>query len=177
MHRQVHVGGLEKRELLERLVASGVRTNALADELFADDRFTTSPVRTLLDVEQVRVSDLGLPSGGTIDQIVGRAAERGLALCPLELGPHLRLVLTDQPESPTGLERRNRAPDGSITIASAALSADESVPKGFYLLHAGGERWLRGYRSWSGHPWSAEDAFVFVRSPGAGQVGAGVERG
>ena len=64
-----------------------------------------------------------------------------------------------------------------VTVASAPLCDDEEVPKGFYLRRIEGVLWLRGYQSWSGHVWSGEDTFVFVRSaPGAFEIPMTSER-
>lgn len=129
------------------------------------ERFTTSPARTPVEAVQFRVAELGLPGGGRFAQIVRRAAQRCLDVCPLELGPHLRLALLHQPQSVSEEPAaRGRAPVGSITVASAELSSDDNLPKGFYLRRIRGVLWLRGYRSWAGHLWSPEDELVFVRS-------------
>ena len=162
--RALRIGGLDKAELLAALQAAGVRLNPLAETLFADDRFGTSREHVLVETVQVTAAELGLADGGTFDAIVARAAERGLALCPLELAPHLRLALLDQPEGAIGQPvTQHRAPPGSITIASAPVSDDEEAPRGFYVRRIEGVLWLRGYQSWSGHVWSGEDVFVFVK--------------
>ena len=167
MHH-LYVGGVAKPELLLRLQAAGVRLNAFADALFADDRFTTLPEPSLVHAVEISVAQLGLRSGGTFAQVVEQAAARELVLCPLELGPHLRLALMNQSEGSVGRPPvRNCAPPGSMTVASAPLSADENVPKGFYLRVIDGVPWLRGYRSWSGNVWNADDVFVFARSQNA----------
>jgi hypothetical protein len=162
--RLIRVGGVGKAELLSRLQRAGVRLNDAAQALFADDRFTTAPVSSLIEVAELSVANLGLPDGATIAPIVERAAGLGLVACPLELGPHLRLQYTDQPEGFLGQPpSRHRAPPGSVTIASAPLDDGEDTPKGFYLRRIEGALWLRGYRSWDGHVWSPEDVFVFAR--------------
>lgn len=150
--------------MLARLQAAGVHLNPHAETLFADERFTTSRERVPVECVTVTAAELGLPEGGTFDAIVARAAERGLKLAPLELAPHLRLAMLDQPEGAIGQPAtEHRAPPGSITIASAPLCDDEDVPCGFYLRRIEGVLWLRGYQSWSGHVWNGEDAFVFVK--------------
>jgi hypothetical protein len=101
-------------------------------------------------------------NGATIGQIHARVAQLGLLLCPLELGPHLRLQFLDQPEGHVGHARsKHCAPPGSITIASPHLTDDDDTPKGFYLRCISGTLWLRGYRSGPGHTWSSDDRFVF----------------
>lgn len=172
--RLVCIGGIRKDRLLEVLSSSGIRLNALAFQLFHDPRFAVSPIRGRISIECVSVSGLGLSEGGTYDQVVAAAMKRGLVQCPLELGPQLRLAFTGQPEAGSGEPlTRNKAPRGSLTVASAPLDSDESTPKGFYLRRIEGTLWLRGYRSWPGHVWSADDEFVFAveRTPHADGAG------
>ena len=92
--------------------------------------------------------------------LVSRALASGLGECPLELGPHLRLQFSDQPEAPD-LPTAHRAPPGSLTVASRPLDDGDESPQGFYLRRVGGVSWLRGYRSWAGHVWSPGDVLVF----------------
>ncbi|MBV9110502.1 MAG: helicase, partial [Gemmatimonadetes bacterium] len=97
MPRAVHlvrVGGATKAELLTRLAAAQVQLNQLAKDLFADPRFTTATTVSVIEAVEISVSELGLPSGGTTSQLFERATFAGLSLCPLELGPHLRLQFT-----------------------------------------------------------------------------------
>jgi hypothetical protein len=169
LQRTVRSGGVDKAELLARLEAAGVLLNEAGRTLFADPRFTTSASAGPVDVAATSVAALGFPEGATFAPIVERAAARGLFLCPLELGPHLRLQLPDPPEGSIGHPAtQHRAPPGSLTLASAPLAEDDETPKGFYLRRIEGVPWLRGYRSWPGHRWSPEDMLVFVRRPDPG---------
>lgn len=160
--RSVTVGGLSKTALLQALRQNAIRLNEAAEQLFASPAFTTAAtVYTLLTVE-LTVADLGFPAGATIAAIHERANELWLGLCPLEMGAYLRLQYLEQPEGYWGqpvLEQR--APSGSITIASASLVGDDEFPKGFYLRRIQGVLWLRGYRSGGDHLWSPDDHFVF----------------
>lgn len=106
--------------------------------------------------------ELGFPEGGVTAAVHRRASDHGLSVCPLELGPHMRLQTLDQPEAPFEASR-HRAPPGSITIASAPLSSDPAVPQGFYLRRVDGTLWLRGYRCAAEHVWSAGDRLLFCR--------------
>jgi hypothetical protein len=162
--RIIRVGGASKSELLSKLELTGVRLNNAALALFSDERFTTSATGSLIEIVELSVGSLGFRDGATFAQIVDRATEAGLSLCPLELGPHFRLQYTDQPEGSLGQPPSlHRAPPGSITVANAPLADDEETPKGFYLRRIEGALWLRGYRSWPGHIWSPEDILVFSR--------------
>src|SRR5882672_9549656 len=116
---RVRIGGATKSELLSKLDEAHVCLNLLAQALFADSRFTTAAVTSLVEVAEVSVAGLGLCRGATFVQIVGRAASGGLSLCPLEVGPYLRLQLTNQPEGFLGqTTSQNCAPPGAITVAS-----------------------------------------------------------
>lgn len=161
--RSVAVGGAMKPELLSLLEAAGVKLNAMAMRLFDDARFDTAPSKAILRTCEISLNSLGFSSGATIDAIHARAAEHGLVPGPLELGPHMRLQLLDQPEGRIdNAEARHQAPNGSVTVASIPVSDDEDFPCGFYLRRIEGALWLRGYQSWSGHLWNPEDRFVFV---------------
>jgi len=165
VRRSVRIGGVSKPELLNRLSIAGVQLNEAAHALFADDRFTASADSAIVDAVEVSVAWLGFPSGATFAEVVAAAASHGLALCELELAAHLRLQFTDQPEGAAGQPpSRNRAPPGALTVASVPISEDDEVPKGFYLRRIDGVLWLRGYRSWADHQWSADDVFVFAET-------------
>jgi hypothetical protein len=163
--RVVTIGGLSKAELLQQLQRHHVSLNESADRLFASDRFTTAPARISLTSVELGVGDLGFPQGATSAEMYARAVALGLSLCPLELGPHLRLSYLDQPEGYWGHPlRQHQAPSGSITIASEPLLPDDDFPKGFYLRRIRGELWLRGYRSGPEHVWNSDDRLLFCQA-------------
>jgi hypothetical protein len=162
--RVVTIGGLTKAELLEQLQRNAILLNESADKLFASDRFTTAATRRAWTTVELTVRDLGFSNGATTAAIYARAAALGLGLCPLELGPHLRLHYRDQPEGYWGQPlRHHQAPSGSITIASEPLTHDDDFPKGFYVRRIKGELWLRGYRAGPEHVWEADDHLLFCQ--------------
>jgi hypothetical protein len=163
--RVVTIGGLSKSELLQQLQNNHVSLNESADRLFACDRFTTAQTRHSLTTVELTVRDLGFPQGVTTAQVYARAAALGLTLCPMELGPHLRLSYLDQPEGFWGQPlRQHQAPSGSVTVASEPLLRDDDFPKGFYVRRIKGELWLRGYRAGPEHVWEADDHLLFCRA-------------
>jgi hypothetical protein len=160
--RTVIVGGMTKSELIEELHRNAISMNESGERLFASDHFTTSETRYSVTTVELTVRDLGFPRGATIAEIYARAGALGLGLCPIDLGPHLRLQYLDQPEGDWGNPpRRHQAPYGSITIASEKLTEDDDFPKGFYLRRIKGVLWLRGYRSRPEHVWEPDDHFIF----------------
>ncbi len=163
MARPVRVGGMRKHALLDALEVQHVALNPAARALFADPRFTIAEVSSVIETIELSVAALGFCDGGTSAQLFERALELGLSPCPLELGPHLRLQWLDQPEgSVGGAPTQHRAPPGSVTVASRALSDETDVPKGFYLRKIEGVLWLRGYWSDDENVWNPDDRFVFM---------------
>lgn len=146
VYRTVCVGGIPKGVLLADLEGRGVRLNDYGRALFAHANFQVASTVAMISTIELTVAMLGYPLGETIEQIHGRVADLGLVLCPIELGPHLRLQCLDQPEGHAGYPpSSHRAPTGSIASASPALADDDLVPKGFYLRRIEGVLWLRGY--------------------------------
>lgn len=161
--RMIEVGGFTKSQLIQNLQQHSILMNESAERLFADDNFTTSDLIYSVKTVELTVNDLGFPAGATTAQIFERAYEVGLNLCPLELGPHLRLQYLDQPEGYLGKPSfQHRAPYGSITIASEILTEDEDFPKGFYIRRIESVLWLRGYCAGHHHVWSPDDHFMFL---------------
>lgn len=161
----IRIGAAHKAELLSRLDAADVKLNDYARALFADDRFTTSPAGSTIEIKELKVSELGLREGGTYERIVAQAKGVGLSECPLEAAPHLRLQSLDQPEG--SLDKppsRHCAPYGSVTVAALLPAGD--LMTGFYLRRIDGELWLRGFRCSADHGWSPEDVFAFAAISG-----------
>jgi len=160
--RTVTVGGLTKLELMEELQRNAISMNESGERLFGSDRFSTSATPYSVTTIELTVRDLGFSQGFAISEIHARTIALGLALCPIELGPHLRLHYLDQLEGYWGKPLpQHRAPYGSITIASGQITEVDDFPKGFYLRCIQGEFWLRGYRSGPEHVWKPDDHFIF----------------
>jgi hypothetical protein len=165
---RITLGVGSKAQLRNELARASVKLNPLAERLFVDERFQTAQEEVTVEITAVSVASLGHKRGATFGSVTASAGKVGLLLCPLELGPRLRLRYTNQPESEASVgASKGEAPSGAITVASAAPPDDEDRPWGFYLLQAGGETWLRGYRSWSGHVWASKDMFLFLRNHSA----------
>ena len=165
--RTVEVGGLTKSQLIQKLQQSAILLNEYAEKLLADDKFTISETKYSLQTVELTVSNLGFPDGANTAQIFKRASDLGLELCPLKLGPFLRLAYLDQPEGYSGNpEQRHQAPSGSITIASEILNDDDNFPKGFYIRRINGVLWLRGYIADHLHIWNPDDRFIFSTKKG-----------
>ena len=149
-HLDFEVGGLTKPALRTALGRRGIQLNEYGERLFEDERWSVSSkpyeVRTVV----VRVSDLCPGGMVTSEEVYAAAGKAGLAVCPLEVGPYMRLQYEEQREEPR------------LTLASTRVSEDESFPAGFYLSTRGDGLWLRGYTASLDYAWSPEERFVFV---------------
>jgi hypothetical protein len=82
----------------EALDAARMRVGNSADEILGRPAFPFSKTKAELDLVVLTAADLGFPTGSTpIAEIYRRALQRGLELCPAELGPQLRLQYVNQP--------------------------------------------------------------------------------
>jgi hypothetical protein len=164
----LRIGGMAKSQLLAALREHNIQLNEAAEVLFADRRFTTRGDEHVVAIAALSVAELGFTDGATYGEIVRRALDAGLAECPLEVGPHLRLKFRDQPDSADGRPlTHGRAPPGSLLVASTPLDARDETPKGFYLRHVDRVLWLRGYWSSPEHILSAGDVLVFSKGSAA----------
>lgn len=163
INRLVKVGGHTKSQLIQNLKQGSILLNEFAEKLFADDKFTVSDEKYSVSTVELKVRNLGYSEGATIPQIYKKANQLGLELCPLELGPYLRIEYLDQPEGNSNTYQQNKAPYGSITVASKILTDDHNFPKGFYLRKIDGTLWLRGYVCDDTHIWEPDDHFIFVK--------------
>jgi hypothetical protein len=163
---KIAYGGMNPSQLLEALKANYIQLNASAIALFEHPNFVTSRLQSQLEVVQVSVADLGFANGGTTQDIYAKACTHGLVLCPIEFAAYYRFGYLEQPEGSIGFApTQHCAPPGSVTIASQAISQDDTVPKGFYLRRIEGVLWLRGYHCDAAHVWSSQDVFALAATP------------
>lgn len=158
----LRVGGQTRTELTRRLGEAGVLLNAHAETLLEHPAFD-DPEPRVLQVELLTVADLGLPEGGTLPQVLAAGADLGLAPCPLETAPYLRLAMPDQAGAPDSVLSAGRAPTGAVHVVSAPVSEDVEHPKGFYLRVVDGQAWLRGFRCDDTYVWGPEQRVALVR--------------
>lgn len=161
--QEITIGGLSGLELLERLQGSGIQINEIARQILMSENFKIHPRTTQIKVAFKTLRELGLRQGGVLTEAIDAAEALGYGLCPLALGPHLRLAYLDQEEGAVGFEpSRHQAPPRSITVVHQRPENDGSEYLGFYLLRMDGLLWLRGYKSWSGHTWQPNDRLAFA---------------
>jgi hypothetical protein len=147
----LNIGGISKQGLRHLLTEASVAMNAYAELLFDAPEFTLSNERYAIELTTVSLAELGLHSGASLPGIFDRAQSLGYRLCPLEVAPHLRLQLLDQPPGPY------------LTVASLRPRPDDmDFPAGFYLRRLDDGAWLRGYRTDDDWIWPPDfSRFVF----------------
>jgi len=130
--KSIEIGGLTKWQLIQKLQEHSISMNHYGEQLLSDDQFITSETKYSLNTVELAVRNLGFPDGATMPQLIKQANKLGLELCPLEVGPYVRLEYLDQAEGDLGNSlQQHQAPSGSITIASEIIRDDDDFPKGF----------------------------------------------
>ena len=156
------IGGATREELLARLDAEEVQLNEHARTLLATGCFDPRPAERAELVVRT-VGGLGLDAGGTFPQLHAAARRNGLVPCPPDAGPYLRLAILDQEQAPDSVLSAGRVPAGALNVISEPLSTDPEFPKGFYLRHVDGVRWLRGFRCDDEYVWPPGSQVVLRR--------------
>ena len=129
---------------------AGMKISDWANDILGKPAFTTSGVKSTVALVNVSAADLGFKDGAKLSDICSRALTFGLALCPAEVGPQLRLQYMDQPKGEWLIVAME-----PITDSNGGLSV-------FSVGHGGRERWLNGN---DGHPdyfYNGSYRFVFV---------------
>src|SRR3989344_2730916 len=95
--RKLQIGLLRSVESYRALLTEdGFRISDYASQIL--NKVKLVKVLTTLELVVVSVAELGFLEGATFAQIVERARQLGLELCPAEVGPALRLAYKDQPK-------------------------------------------------------------------------------
>ncbi|WP_374010554.1 hypothetical protein [Leifsonia sp. LS-T14] len=162
LRRALHlqVGDRARSELRAALRSAEVLLNAHAETLLDHEAFERRSPEEVRIVE-CSVGDLGLDGGAPLPDVFAAAREHGLALCPADTAPYLRLAMLQQANAPDAVLSAGRSPAGAIKVATPPLTADVEFPKGFYLRAVDGQQWLRGYRCDDEYQFSPDDRFVF----------------
>ena len=130
---------------------AGFRIGDWANDILGKPAFTVSEVEMELDLVNISVAELGFENGATRKEVYDRAIELGLALCPNEVGPQLRLQYKDQPRGEW------------FIVAMEPISDSVGDLEVFFLAHRVGGLWLYCGNGHPGFRWVADTRFVFVR--------------
>ena len=128
---------------------NGFNISDSASDILRKPAFTAAVEETEIDLVKVTVGELGFKKGARRDQIYERAKELGLELCPLEVGPQLRLQYQDQP-------------NGEWILAAMEPIVDSGGDPGLFIVERDGSgRWLDGYWGRPDRFWFPGDQWVF----------------
>lgn len=148
--RTLVIGGKSKDELIGELASKGCDVSNWAKDIISKPQFTTLAKKKTIYLARAKVGNLGFTEQPTTKEIWSRIKEIG-ALCPAEVGPHLRLALEDQPNG------------DYFWVAMEQITDSLCNPSVFDVERRdGGERWLDGYYTHSGHRWYLSREIVFV---------------
>ena len=145
----VEIGGKTPEQLENDLEQAGFKISYVAHQMMRQEEFKTAKDPEQADLVRLTVGDLfNDENGHTTDDIYKRADQIGLELCPAEVGPHLRLKLTDQ------------VMNDWFRIAMKQIADSGGDPYVFFLGRDGDGSWL--FNRWTG-PTSvrSSDEFVF----------------
>ena len=136
------------KSLRKAVLESGSRISNWADGILNKTELSKS--KDCLDLVVLSVEELGFPQGARLEDIYKAANNRGLDLCPAEVGPQLRYQYPDQPRGEWFL------------IAMDPIYGSGGDPLLFYVGHYDIGRWLGAYYGRPGYFWDANVRFVFV---------------
>lgn len=149
--KTIMIGGTSTDELLELLAQHGFKVSAWAKDLMQQPAFVCGARETEIDLVYLTPRDLGFTEAPTTPELFARAKERGLKLCPAEVGPRLRL---NYPEQLAG---------DYIWVGMEPIVSSEGYPRVFLLGHVRGFPWLLADFAYPGDRWALACPFVFAR--------------
>jgi hypothetical protein len=84
-------------EYLQALKRVRYHISDWVNDILGEAEFTCATKETDVDLVVLSVAELGFKDGAKHSEICVRALKMGLLLCPVEVGPALRLTYKDQP--------------------------------------------------------------------------------
>jgi hypothetical protein len=142
----------------EALDAAGIRLGDTAEEILHRPAFTVSQGRTDVQLVVLSAAQLGFGAqgagaagGATLAEIFRRAGQRGLELCPAEVGAQLRLQYRDQPIGQV------------LHVAMRPIATYEGDLVAFSLANGGEGLVLVGFDGRPDQIMPPQASFVFVR--------------
>ncbi|MDO8486431.1 MAG: hypothetical protein Q7S77_01915 [Candidatus Staskawiczbacteria bacterium] len=121
-----------------------------ANDILGKPAFSVATEESEVDLVVISVAELGFKKGATLKDIYAKVKERGLELCPNEVGPQLRLQYPDQPKGEW------------LIIGMDPIAGSDGCLKLFYVEQGGGVLWLFGSDGYPDFIWRGLNRFVFV---------------
>lgn len=91
------IGDKSKNQLKNEIKEMGSITG-YAESMMDSSEFTTAESLEPMLLVKLSPNDIGFTKKPTMEELFVRAKKLGLDVCPAEVGPHLRLVYTEQPK-------------------------------------------------------------------------------
>jgi hypothetical protein len=126
--KTITIGNISRDKFISTFKERGMDVDNWAADMMKQDAFTVEQI----DLVNVSVGELGFGKATRYDAICQRAKERGLELCPLEVGPQLRLQYLDQPLGEW------------FIVAMEAIRDSDGDLRVFAVEHGGDGLWLGG---------------------------------
>lgn len=138
-------------ELILAILGKGFRIGDWASDVLASPTLTLASERKEINLVKATPRDLGFREGSYREDIYKKAQELGLKICPLEIGPQLRLQYIDQPKME------------SLQIAMETQTDSVGHPSQFRVVHGGDDfLWLVGDHKHDDDFWKADELFIFL---------------
>jgi len=123
--------GIDADGYRKAIKAKKMRIGDYANDILGKPTFSvaTEEEEVELDLVVVSVAELGFPKGAKLKDIFARAKEKGLHLCPNQVGPELRLQYEDQPK------------DEWLLIGMEPITGSGGGPSVFRVGHDSDDLW------------------------------------
>lgn len=146
----VEIGGKSAEQLISEMESAGIEVTLYAKSMLLN-KTEFIPGETIEDATLIRltVADLGFKGSANEDQIVARAQELGLELCPPDTGPHYRLQYKNQPLGEY------------VSVAMKPMPVSGGYPDVFNVGHPGGGLCLLANDAEPSPTWDPNRKFVF----------------
>ena len=147
--KTITIGNISRDKFIPALKERNMNVSDWSADMMKQDAFTVVKQEEQIDLVVMSVRDLGFDRATRYDAICQRAKERGLELCPPEVGPQLRLQYLDQPLGEW------------IVIAMEAIRDSGGDLRVFRVEHSDDGLWLYSYYGGPDDCWDPDDRFVF----------------
>jgi hypothetical protein len=147
--KTITIGNISRDKFIPALKVRGMNVSDWSADMMKQDAFTVAEQEQQIDLVNVSVAELGFDNATRYDAICARAKERGLELCPPEVGPQLRLQYLDQPLGEW------------LRVAMEAIRDSDGDLCVFSVVHHDGGLWLYSYYGKPDSRWAPDDRFVF----------------
>lgn len=141
--------GISGKDFCSELGKKGFQISDRVRDMLGQNAFTVATAEEDVDLVQLSLRRLGFKEGACYEAICARAIERGLELCPMEVGLQLRLQYSDQPRGEW------------LSIAMVALSDSDGGLNVFRVGCSDSGRWLDSDYGMPDYFCSAGPLFVF----------------